>query len=247
MAILQDILTTLPQGQVQRVCCGVRWTVVAVQVGDELRCGMASTLAPPGDLPPADELVGRPARPLAEMALSERPGWASVGLATINALLPKWPPRWAEQDAQRLLAERSAGKRLVMVGHFPFVDRLRGIPASFHILEKRPRPGDLAEHQAPQVLPGAEVVAITAMTLHNHTLEPLLNLCSEKALVLLLGPSTPLSPVLFDYGIHLLCGVVVTDMESVLQAAAHATRFRRLRQAGIKRVVLGASDFPVAG
>jgi uncharacterized protein (DUF4213/DUF364 family) len=44
--------------------------------------------------------------------------------------------------------------------------------------------------------------------------------------VLVLGPSTPLSPVLFDHGAHLLSGSVVEDIESVLRAVAQGANFR---------------------
>ena len=45
-------------------------------------------------------------------------------------------------------------------------------------------------------------------------------------LVLALGPSTPLSPVMFDYGVHLLSGSVVEDIDTVLQAVSQGANFR---------------------
>ncbi|MFO8011204.1 MAG: DUF364 domain-containing protein [Dehalococcoidia bacterium] len=43
-------------------------------------------------------------------------------------------------------------------------------------------------------MPRADVVAITSTSLINHTFEDLIQLCDANALVIMLGPSTPLSP-----------------------------------------------------
>jgi|Deesub1362A_J573_1020465.scaffolds.fasta_scaffold00778_3 hypothetical protein len=247
LAILEDLLATLPDGRVERVALGSRWTAVLAQVGGEIRCGMAATLARRAQAGVAEELEGRPARQLAERVLSQEPFWASLGMATVNALLSKAPGRWPERSAKHLLREVSRGKRLVMVGHFPFADELRGVPAEFHILEKRPRPGDLPESAAPDVLPEAEVVALTGMTLTNHTLEGLLELCNPQAFVILIGPSTPLSPVLFDYGVDILCGAVVLDNEAVLAALEAGASFRRIRPLGVKLVGLRREHFEAGG
>jgi len=57
----------------------------------------------------------------------------------------------------------------------------------------------------------AGVVAITGTAFINHTLEQMLCRCNARALVMVLGPRTPLSPVLFRYGIQMISGVRVVD------------------------------------
>ena len=76
------------------------------------------------------------------------------------------------------------------------------------------------------------------MTLHNGTLEKLLALCRSDARVMLLGPSTPLSPVLFDYGIDLLAGSVVERIGPVLRAVSQGGNFRQVRRAGVRLVTM---------
>ncbi len=70
---------------------------------------------------------------------------------------------------------------------------------------------------AADILPQADVVAITGTTLINHTIDELLAFCSTQALIGLLGPSTPLSSLLFDYGIDVLCGASVEIINPVLK------------------------------
>jgi len=57
-------------------------------------------------------------------------------------------------------------------------------------------------------------VFITGSTLINKTLPRLLQL-SRNAFVTLLGPSTPMAPCLFKYGIDMLAGTVVYEREKV--------------------------------
>jgi uncharacterized protein (DUF4213/DUF364 family) len=48
----------------------------------------------------------------------------------------------------------------------------------------------------------------------------LLALCRGDAFVVLIGPTTPLSPVLFEYGVDALCGTVVDDPRAVVDRLA---------------------------
>jgi uncharacterized protein (DUF4213/DUF364 family) len=65
-----------------------------------------------------------------------------------------------------------------------------------------------------------------------------LALCRPKALVLVLGPSTPLSPILFDYGVHILSGSVVEDVDSVLWAVSQGANFRQVHRQGVRLVTM---------
>jgi uncharacterized protein (DUF4213/DUF364 family) len=132
------------------------------------------------------------------------------------------------------------------VGHFPFVPRLRPRLGELHVLERNPQEGDLPEQAAPQVLPRAEVVAITGMAMVNHTLEDLLELCAPDAVVLVLGPSTPLSPLLFDCGVDLLCGAVVTAIGPVIRAVAQGADFHQVHRTGVRLVTISRPGFGVS-
>ena len=73
------------------------------------------------------------------------------------------------------------------------------------------------------------MVAITGMTFTNHTIEGLLSLCRPEAYVIILGPTAPLSPVLFNYGVDAVSGTKVVDPETVLRGVSQGATFRQLR------------------
>ena len=57
---------------------------------------------------------------------------------------------------------------------------------------------------------------------------------------MLLGPSTPLSPVMFDYGVDLLAGSIIEKIEPVLQVVSQGGNFRQVRRAGVRLVTITA-------
>jgi uncharacterized protein (DUF4213/DUF364 family) len=86
-------------------------------------------------------------------------------------------------------------------------------------------------------VPEAELVAITGSALINHTLEPLLRLCRADSFVVVLGPTTPLSPILFDHGADVISGTQVVDPELALRCISEGATFRQIR--GIRLLTIG--------
>jgi uncharacterized protein (DUF4213/DUF364 family) len=244
MRLVDELLAALPDGEVLDVCIGLHWTAVVVHVGDQTRCGLASTLTTPHhhfpepDVPLAGQLHTLSARELAHLARSEQPIQASVGVATINALLPRQPELWRELNAEEVIADQGADKTVALIGSFPFVPRLRSRVGRLFVLELQPKDDELPAEAAPDIVPQADIVAITSMTLVNHSLENLLELCHPQATLFLLGPSTPLSPMLFEHNIDVLCGAVVTDTERVLAAIKQGANFRQVHRAGVRLVTM---------
>lgn len=101
------------------------------------------------------------------------------------------------------------GKKVTVIGHFPGIERMSDF-CQLSILERIQQPGDYPDTACEYILPSQDVVFITASTLENKTLPRLLELCNQSFTVLL-GPSTPMAPVLFRYGIDALVGSVVID------------------------------------
>jgi uncharacterized protein (DUF4213/DUF364 family) len=190
------------------------------------------------DVPQAGQLHTLSARELASMATSSQPTRASIGVAALNALIAPQTERWRDVNAEDVIAERGAGKTVALIGSFPFIKRLRGRVGTLHVLERNPGNGELPADAAPEILPQADVIAITSMTLANHTLDELLSLRNPAATVLLLGPSTPLTPVLFEHGIDLLSGSFVADLDSVLKAIKQGANFRQVHRAGVRLVTM---------
>jgi uncharacterized protein len=79
-------------------------------------------------------------------------------------------------------------------------------------------------------------VAITGTSLTNHTLDHLLRLRKPGSFVIMLGDTVPLSPVLFDYGVHALSGTKVIDGHLALRCISQGANFRQIK--GIKKLTL---------
>ncbi len=248
MDILDEILASLPDGKVLNVWIGLHWTAVIVEVDGRRRCGLSATLREEHghtrepDVPDAGDLTKYPARELAGWIQSKKVTLASVGGAAINALLPLYPETWIDCNASDLIVQSGKGKRVALVGHFPFVTELREQVAQLDVLEQNPQPGDLPAQAAEDILPKADVVAITGMTITNHTLDHLLTLCPQ-AEVMILGPSTPLSPILFDHGVDLLSGAIVEDIEPVVTTVMQGANFHQVRKKGTRLVNMARTKY----
>jgi len=244
MNLLRDVIDTLPDGQVLDVRIGMHWTSVVVDVNGEKRCGLASTLTPKHphtgnpDVPEAGQLERMSGFELARLALDDRFPQTSIGVAAINALVPKRMEQYRELNAEEVISKYGAGKDVVLIGHFPFIQRVRERVGSLTVVEQTPVTGEVHTSQSAEALSKAGVVAITAMTLVNHTFDEIIHHCSPDAFVLLLGPSTPLSPVLYDYGINMLSGSVVTNVEAVLRTVSQGGTFRQVHRAGVSLVTM---------
>ncbi len=178
---------------------------------------------------------GKSARKLADLALSSDPVEASVGVAAINSLIEPSDGRIIERNGYELALERAEGRRLAVVGHFAFIEKIRERVGRLWVLELDPQKGDLPVEKAPEVIPEADVVVITGATLVNHTADGLLSLARGKDIIMM-GPTTIMSPILFDYGILAICGVVITDP---LLAISHLREGGGMRDlAGMRRICL---------
>lgn len=174
---------------------------------------------------------GRSARELSSLLLNpvqEIPETVSYAMATINSILPV-PDRVFPFKAQDLMLKHGKGKNAVVIGHFPFVEKLRPEFRNMWVLEIHPRPGDLPAKAAGDVLPKADVVAMTATTLLNGTCAELLGLISKETYTIMLGPSTPFAPCLFDWGIDVLAGCSVLDATQASSCIREGLPFKKLR------------------
>jgi uncharacterized protein (DUF4213/DUF364 family) len=229
--ILDDLIASLTGDAPGReVRVGRFWTAVWSR-----HCGLASTTGPGEHLhgsrfvQDAGSLAGRSALELAKLAHSNSSLEAGIGLAAINSLLEVDEAQCVELNAGALLIDRGRGRRVALIGHFPFVPALREAAAHLWVLELRPRAGDAGAEEADAILPRADVVAITGSAFINHSLEALLDLCPADAFVVVLGPTTPLSPVLFDHGADVISGTRVVDPELAIRSASEGATFRQIQ------------------
>lgn len=205
-------------------------------------CGLAATL--PMDAlrqtPPlvrgSGTLLDKTPEELVQLAYSESILEASIGMAAINSLLDVDDGTCLELNAADLILEKGEGRRVAIVGHFPFLPRVREKTKELWVIEKNPREDDFDETQTDRLIPQADLVAITGTALTNHTIGHLLALCRPEAFVILLGDTAPLSPVLFEHGVDAFSGTKAVDHELVLKCVSQGANFRQIR--GTRRLTL---------
>lgn len=239
-ALLLDILSSIKNDyEVSDIQACVFWTAVT-----SFRCGLASTMAAlilPSEgnqVEGAGSLLPQGAKELAKLTLSSRILEASIGMASINSVLSIDESRCKDLNAESEIRAQGEGKRIAIIGHFPFVKSLRSEAKDLWIFELpgRGQPGDFTGDEMKELLPQAEVVAVSSTTLINHTWGGIMDLISPDACKIMLGPSTPLSPVLFDYGFDSIFGSIVVDPEQVLNCISQGANFRQVR--GVRKVIL---------
>jgi uncharacterized protein (DUF4213/DUF364 family) len=242
MSVLDDLLASLEaDAPVREVRTCVHWTAVVSR-----HCGLASSIHseqhPHGHaaVRGVGTLHEMSALELAEYARSEKLLEAGIGVAAINSLIDVDEERCVELNAEAWLAERGQGKSVAVVGSFPFVPRLKKKVGQLWILERRPSGGELLAEEASNVIPQADVVAITGTALINHTLDDLLSLCRPDSSVMVLGPSTPLSPVFFDHGVDVVSGTRVVDTDLVLTLIGQGATFRQVKGPGVRLLTMTA-------
>ncbi|BBD06977.1 Rossmann-like domain-containing protein [Desulfovibrio ferrophilus] len=232
--ILKDILADLQNAEAPITKISIGSHMVAVSCGDQTGLASCQGSHGLGDLSQPDLSELPPSGlELAQWLLHPPnfiPQAQSLGLAAANALMPE-PPILKQTKGQGLILEHGIGRNVVIIGHFPFVEHMRPEFAQLSVLELAPRPGDLPATDARLVLPEADVVAITGTALLNGTLADLLNLCRNDAYILILGPSTPFAPSLFNLGVNALAGARVDDASKVHTGILKGQSFKALNGA----------------
>jgi len=233
--ILDDLISSLSGGSIVReVHTCVFWTAVLSK-----HCGLASTFheTHPTHRPVkgAGSLIGLPALELAQYARSDSVLEASIGMAAINSLIDIDEAMCVRENAFAVLARKGRNRNVAIVGHFPWIPQLRKIAGKLWVIEQRPQEGDLPAEAAEELLPQADVVGLTGTSFINHTVERLLEL-SKNSLIVILGPTTPLSPVLFDYGVDILAGTKVVEPDKTISSISQGAMFRQVE--GVRLVTM---------
>lgn len=198
---------------------GLRWCRVTSSEGS---LGIAYTLDERSRPPLYNEatFAGAPLVEIAALVKSWNLAEAGIGMAAINAWYAH-PERATGNGYTRTAAnswahvfhpysEAVAGKVVSIVGHFPFAPEPLREAAQLRILERSTHPGDYPDPACEYLLPDSDYVFISSSALVNKTMPRLLQL-SANATTIVLGPSTPLSPVLLDHGVDVVTGFVASS------------------------------------
>jgi uncharacterized protein (DUF4213/DUF364 family) len=202
-------------------------------------CGLASTFHEPHPyhkpVRNAGRLTGLSALELVQYARSDNVLEASIGMAAINSLIDIDENRCVKENALDVLARKGRGKNIAIVGRFPWTPKLRMIARTLWVIEQRPQEGELPSEATEEVLPQADVVGLTGTSFINHTVDRLLAL-SKNSFVVMVGPTTPLLPVLFDYGVDILAGTKVVEPDKTIHSISQGAIFSQVK--GVRLVTM---------
>jgi uncharacterized protein len=218
---LVDALLDSVAGQPRRaarVRIGLHWMSVETR-----HTGVAHVFRgrPEFELPDAGALDGKDVMELAAGLKSWEPLEAGLGLAALSSLIGGDGERCNVVD---YIMDRVPGKTVTCVGRFPFFGRMAESAARAYLLEMNPQAGELPSFAAEEVIPESDLLILTGTSLINKTMERLLEL-GRHGTVIVLGPSTPMSDVLFDFGASVIAGIRVVDQGKLLRSISQGVKF----------------------
>lgn len=221
-----------PDAVVEEIVAGPKF--VAVKAGG--RMGLSSLL---GARPREHEkelehqMIGKDVKEVADLISKPSPFSISLGFAALNAGNAP-DPRHVEASnfpADNLIARLGKDKITGLVGAFPFVESLKDRVGTFHLFELMAIPDAVPRDQWESVLAELDVFAVTGSALLTRNMAWFLSR-APQAKIVVLGPTTPVSPALFSHGADYLCGSVVTNMEKVAQGIRAGLPFKKIKKNG---------------
>lgn len=229
-ALQEKLLVTLRhgiEGVAARVVVGLNWTFVEGPNGT----GLVHTPARGTDgyrsLPDPGNYRGHDLADLAAMAQSDNIFERVLGFAAINAHHNRHDLKGAGINGLDMI--EPCGERTVIIGRFPQLDKK--LPGAA-VIEQDPGPNDYPVEAGAELIPAAKYLAITASTLSNGSLAGLLELAPTSATTVLIGPSVPLLPALFEFGISALSGFVSNDNAGLAHRVTEGAAVQALKPLG---------------
>jgi uncharacterized protein (DUF4213/DUF364 family) len=201
---------------VERVHQGPVWTIVRAGGLTGIAVTINETSLP---APHAADYTGRSLREVAALCKDWDFRRAGIGTAALNAWHNHRPLHGAVTgNTFDDYASFARGKKVAIIGHFRMLERSLLDISEVSILERRPEPGDYPDSACEYILPEQDLVFITGSAFTNKTLPRLLQL-TKKARTVIVGPSTPMSEILFSYGADELSGLIPDDIPAARYTA----------------------------
>lgn len=222
LAIYDDLVSGLEDHEVEEVRVGLHGVYVQSRTsGISLRYdgkGQSS-------IKDSGSLTRKTALNLSEYLRSWDFAEASIGLAALNSLIEGEGKTMNAFDfADKNISE---GNNVAVIGYFPWIERAR-TEADIWVLERKPGEKVFPDTAVEYILPKCDFVLVTGSSLVNKTLPRILEL-SQNAFTIVLGPSTPLSPVLFKYGADAIAGARVRNGVKVRRMIEEGSRICDLK------------------
>lgn len=235
--LIDDLIRAMdhPRAVISEVAVGAHFIGIMARNGATLCTGLASTL---GSSPTTHEQ--RMVRDLAGQSLAEAArllyqggGFAvSLGAAALNAgIVP--PQNQPGPEASLIMAEKGKTGETVLVGDFPFINKLRQKVKALHLFELQDVPGRTAPARWDDILKRCRVLGLTGTTLITRAMATYLQK-APQAYTIIIGPTTPMSPVLFSYGADVLAGCRVISPGPVFDGILKGMSFRHFKKLGVE-------------
>jgi hypothetical protein len=223
---LEEALKQGLRGDAQRVMVGLNWTLVVGPDGAGLAHTPARGTEGCRSLPQPGTYAGRTLADLASLWGAQNVFERAIAVAAVNAHWNRYDLEGERANGLDLIENH--GERTVMIGRFPGIaERSPGIA----VVEREPRAGEYPESALPELLSKAKFVAVTGSAIVNGSMPGILAMC-KGAKVLVVGPSTPLAPPLFEQGIDILSGYVAGDVEALARAIGEGASVAAIRPFG---------------
>jgi uncharacterized protein (DUF4213/DUF364 family) len=235
--LIDDLLQAMdrPSAIISDIAVGSNFIGIRADDNGSACTGLASAL---GAVPTAnerrmvDEMIGTPLHAAAQWLKKPGPFSISIGAAALNAgFIP--PQNQPDIEASRIMAEKGKDDETVLVGEFPFTDWLRRQVKNLYLLELQKVAGRTPPDQWDDILGRCKVLGLTGTTLITRAMATYLKK-APQAHTIVIGPTTPLSPVLFSHGVDVLAGCQVLKPDAVFAGIREGMSFREIKKLGIQ-------------
>lgn len=228
MDIYEDLISTVKddfETNISNLSVGIRWVAVMTKkIGISITYDNGKHITGIED---AGYFKGKKAFELLEYLKTFDTLKIGIGLATLNSLI-KTPEKYEQFNVFDYLLEKSKDKKILFIGHFEDIEKLKGVAKEIVIIERKPKEEDYLDTFQEYLIPYSDIVAITGSTFANKSIKRILELSKDKYTIVF-GPSTPLSEVLFDYGVDMIGGMVSKDDNKVFDIISQGGSIRNFK------------------
>lgn len=218
--------------KVESIFVGAHWVGVKSEMGLGIAMRMADAHIKPDFV---GKIKGMKLKDLASYIKSWDMHAASLGTAAVNSfyngknnqknLITNTPNNEKDKSVFDLVYDKVKGKNVTVIGHFPNLAKLSEI-CNLTILERKPFENDLPDMACEYILHEQDYLFATGVTLINKTYPRLAEL-AEKAVKYMVGPSTPLTNIMFKHNADVLAGSVFTNEKEAAELFIEGAQLRQ--------------------
>ena len=225
--VLSELATKVSDAPAKRVVVGINWTLVEGPDG----CGLAQSPAKGSagcrSLGDAGELSGKPLNELAAKADSWNPFEAAIGVAAINAHYNRYDLQGGNENGLDAFIGREG--TVACIGRFP---RLGDRYQDLKVIEMDPNEDEYPESATEQVMAASDGALMTSSILVNKSFARIMNARGPNTETVMIGPGTPLAPAIANYGVDVVSGLVVEDVDAAARIIAEGGSVKKLKNHG---------------